>query len=114
MVKDKEKRLFERIDLRNLNGSVEIKESTKTINILNVSEEGMCISGAEIPVGTVIRLDIDAPENQQNISLYCKSMWASKSNPPNRKTGLLLLNTNKILFKKDLVSFEKLIESARK
>ncbi len=114
MVGMKEKRLFERINLSNLNGSVELMETMKPISIINASEEGVCIGGADFPVGSVVRLEIDHADDLPNISLYCKVVWTTKKKDPNKKSGLLFLNTNKILFRKDLISFTRLIDSARK
>jgi hypothetical protein len=113
MANMKEKRIYERIPVPNLNGSVELMETLKPINILNASEEGVCISGADFPVGSVVRLEIDHAEDLPNISLYCKVVWATRRRDPDKKSGLLFLNTNKILFRKDLITFTKLIDSAR-
>ncbi len=115
MRNNKEKRLNERIDLANITGSVELSEKVKAITILNASEEGVCIEGAELQVDSVVRLEINHPEdsNTAGISLYCKVVWASGNNEADRKSGLLFLNTNKILFKNDLISFSKLVDSAR-
>jgi hypothetical protein len=110
----KEKRIFERIPLTNLSGSVELMETVKPITILNASEEGVCISGADFPVGSVVRLEVDFSEDAPNISLYCKVVWASKKRSAEKQSGLLFLNTNKILFRKDLVSFAKMVDSARR
>jgi hypothetical protein len=110
----KEKRIYERIDTPDLSGSVELKESVKTITIVNANEEGVCIEGAGFPVGSVVRLVIDPLEDTDNISLYCKVVWASQDHDTTDKSGLLFLNTNKILFKNDLISFNKLVNSARK
>lgn len=113
MANMKEKRIFERIDLESITGSVELMETLKPISIINACEEGVCISGSDFPVGSVVRLEIEHAEDQPNISLYCKVVWATKKKEPSRKSGLLFLNTNKILFRKDLVSFTKLIDSAK-
>lgn len=110
----KEKRTYERIDTPDLSGSVELKESVKTINIVNANESGVCVEGAGFPIGSVVRLIIDPLEETSNISLYCKVVWASQNEDTTSKSGLLFLNTNKILFKNDLISFNKLINSARK
>jgi hypothetical protein len=110
----KEKRACQRINTPDLSGSVELKESVKTINIVNANKEGVCVEGAGFPVGSVVRLVIDPLEDTDNISLYCKVVWASQDYDTTGKSGLLFLNTNKILFKNDLISFNKLIDSARK
>ncbi|HNY65912.1 MAG TPA: PilZ domain-containing protein [Deltaproteobacteria bacterium] len=110
----KEKRICERIDFPNVNGSVELMETIKPITILNASEEGVCVSGADFPVGTVVRLEVDSPEEAPNISLYCKVVWTSKKKGQVKKSGLLFLNTNKILFRKDLITFVKMVDSARR
>lgn len=109
----KEKRTLERIDMPNLSGSVELMEALRSVSIVNASEEGVCICGADFPVGSVVRLAIDPVEGVPNISLYCKVVWASEEKDPEKKLGLLFLNTNKILFRKDLLSFTKLVDSAR-
>lgn len=114
MANMKEKRLYERIDVSNLSGSVELMETMKPISIINASEDGVCICGADFPVGSVVRLAVDPLEDLPNISLYCKVVWASRKKDPDKKSGLLFLNTNKILFRKDLLSFTKLVDSARK
>jgi hypothetical protein len=114
MRSEKEKRTIERINLANVNGSVELKDTVKTIAILNACEEGVCIEGAGFPVGSVVRLAINHPEDSEDISLYCKVVWSSNDLDPDKKAGLLFLNTNKILFKQDLISFNKLIASAKK
>lgn len=114
MASTKEKRLYERIDISNLSGSVELMETMKPISIINASEEGVCICGADFPVGSVVRLAIDSPEDLPMISLYCKVIWASRKKDPDKKSGLSFLNTNKILFRKDLLSFTKYIDSVKK
>ena len=113
MRSEKEKRTQERINLPDVNGSVELKDTVKPIAILNACEEGVCIEGADFPVGSVVRLAIDHHEEEGAISLYCKVVWSSKGKDPGRKYGLLFLNTNKILFKQDLISFNKLIASVK-
>lgn len=110
----KEKRAFERIDMPDLCGAVEFLEALKPVSIVNASEEGICICGADFPVGSVVRLAIDPVEDVMNISLYCKVVWASREQGPEKKSGLLFLNTNKVLFRKDLLSFTKLVDSAKK
>lgn len=110
----KEKRICERISFSNVNGSVELMETVKPITIINASEEGVCITGADFPVGSVVRLELDSAEDAPNISLYCKVVWATKKRSAEKKSGLLFLNTNKILFRKDLVSFAKMLDSARR
>lgn len=110
----KEKRAFERINLEDLRGSVELMDIVKSVSVVNASEEGVCVGGADFPVGSVVRLAIDSQAEEPDISLYCKVIWASQEEDPEKKSGLILLNTNKILFRKDLLSFVRLIESARK
>jgi c-di-GMP-binding flagellar brake protein YcgR len=61
-------------------------------------------------VGSVVRLAIDELQDIGNISLYCKVVWASGETEREKFLGLSFLNTNKILFKKDLVSFGRLLE----
>lgn len=115
MIARKEKRSFERINLGNLSGSVELMEIVKSVSVVNASEEGVCVDGADFPVGSVVRLAINSQkEEEPGISLYCKVVWASHEKDPGKKSGLLLLNTNRILFRKDLLSFARLIDSARK
>lgn len=114
MANMKEKRLYERVNLSNLSGSVELMETMKPISIINASEDGVCICGADFPVGSVVRLAIDPPEDLPNISLYCKVVWASKKKGLDKMSGLSFLNTNKILFRKDLISFTKFIDSVKK
>lgn len=114
MGNEKEKRIYDRISLSNLSGSIELMETVKPITIVNASEEGVCVYGAEFPVGSVVRLEIDPSEEIPNISLYCKVVWASRKKDPEKKTGLLFLNTNKVLFRKDLISFAKMVDTARK
>jgi hypothetical protein len=106
----KEKRLHERIPIPDLKGSVEIREKVKPITVVNASTEGVCISGAHVPVGSVVRLAIEDLQDIGNISLYCKVVWASSEAEREKFLGLSFLNTNKILFKKDLVSFGRLLE----
>jgi hypothetical protein len=110
----KEKRAFERIELDSLRGSVELKETIKTVSIINGCEEGVCVNSADFPVGSVVRLVIGSREDQPGISLYCKVVWVSTKKGREKRSGLLLLNTNKILFRQDLLSFARLIDSARK
>jgi hypothetical protein len=114
MVVRKEKRAFERIALDNLNASVKMMDIVKTVSIINGCEEGVCVNSADFPVGSVVRLIIDSREDQPDISLYCKVVWISKKKEPEKRSGLLLLNTNKILFRQDLLSFARLIDTARK
>ena len=106
----KEKRLHERIPIPDLKGSVEIREKVKPVTVVNASTEGVCISGVHVPVGSVVRLAIDELQDIGNISLYCKVVWASGEAEREKFLGLSFLNTNKILFKKDLVSFGRLLE----
>jgi hypothetical protein len=106
----KEKRLHERIPVPDLKGSVEIREKVKPVTVVNASTEGVCISGAHVPVGSVVRLAIEELQDIGNISLYCKVVWASGESKREKFLGLSFLNTNKILFKKDLVSFSRLLE----
>jgi hypothetical protein len=113
MRSEKEKRTLERIDLANVNGSVELQETVKSIAILNACEEGVCIEGADFPVGSIVRLAINQSEDSQDISLYCKVVWSSSEKDTDKRAGLLFLNTNKILFKQDLISFNRLIDSAK-
>ncbi len=112
MRSEKEKRSLERIDLANVNGSIELKETVKPIAILNACEEGVCIEGAGFPVGSIVRLAINQSEDSRDISLYCKVVWSSSEKDTDKRAGLLFLNTNKILFKQDLISFNRLIASA--
>jgi hypothetical protein len=114
MASMKEKRLYERISVSNLSGAVELMETMKPITIINASEDGVCICGADFPVGSVVRLAIESLDDLPNISLYCKVVWASRKKDPDKKSGLLFLNTNKILFRKDLLTFTKLVDTARK
>lgn len=106
----KEKRIYERIPFPEVKGSVEISENVKPITVVNASAEGVCISGVNIPVGSVVRLAIDDLHDIGEISLYCKVVWASEETKKEKLSGLFFLNTNKVLFKKDLVSFNKLLE----
>ncbi|MGC9323608.1 MAG: PilZ domain-containing protein [Desulfomonilia bacterium] len=109
----KEKRIHERFSLPNLSGSVEIKEAMQPISLINASKEGVCIAGAVFPVGSVVRLEIDPLEDIPPISLYCKVVWSSPKGEKDKKSGLFFLNTNKILFKRDLTSYSKILNSAR-
>jgi len=106
----KEKRLHERIRFPELKGSIEISETIKPITVINASAEGVCVTGVHIPVGSVVRLAIDDLHDVGDISLYCKVVWASKETEKEKFSGLSFLNTNKVLFKRDLVSFNKLLE----
>ena len=103
----KEKRIHERVPFPEVKGSIEISETVKTITVVNASVEGVCISGAHIPVGSVVRLAIDDLHDIGDISLYCKVVWATEKE---KCSGLSFLNTNKVLFKKDLQSFNRLLE----
>jgi hypothetical protein len=49
MANMKEKRIYERIDLGSVNGSVELMETLKPVSIINACEEGVCISGSDFP-----------------------------------------------------------------
>lgn len=106
----KEKRIHERIPFPDVRGSVEISENMKPVTLINACSEGVCISGASIPVGSVVKLAIDDHLGVGDISLYCKVAWASGEKKREKFSGLSLLNTNKVLFKKDLLSFNRLIE----
>jgi hypothetical protein len=103
----KEKRIHERVPFPEVKGSIEISETVKTITVVNASVEGVCIAGAHIPVGSVVRLAIDDLHDIGDISLYCKVVWAVEKE---KCSGLSFLNTNKVLFKKDLLSFNRLLE----
>ncbi len=107
----KEKRIFERIPVPNVFGLVEAKGVRKDVSIINACSGGMCISGAAVPIGTVVKLHIDQPEFVQGrISLYCKVVWAEKNNGSSM-SGLALLNTNRILFERDLEYYGKMLEA---
>jgi len=110
MRKNKEKRLFERIPMPDVQGTVELSETVKPITVVNASEEGVCISGVWIEEGSVVRLAIASHQDIENFSLYCKVAWASGENEHEKRAGLSFLNTNRILFKQDLVSFGKLLQ----
>jgi hypothetical protein len=58
-------------------------------------------------VGSVVRLAIDDLHDIGDISLYCKVVWAVEKE---KCSGLSFLNTNRVLFKKDLLSFNRLLE----
>ena len=109
----KEKRVHERIPFPDVRGSVEISEDMKPVTLINASFEGVCISGASVPVGSVVKLAIDDHLGVGDISLYCKVAWASGGKKKEKLSGLSLLNTNKVLFKKDLLSFNRLIEAVQ-
>ena len=109
----KEKRVHERIPFPDVRGSVEISEDIKPITIVNACSEGVCISGASMQVGSVVKLAIDDHLGAGDISLYCKVAWASSGKKKEKFSGLSLLNTNKVLFKKDLLSFNRLIEAVQ-
>ncbi len=55
----------------------------------------------------MVRLAIDDLHDIGDISLYCKVVWAIEKE---KCSGLSFLNTNKVLFKKDLTSFNRLLE----
>ena len=93
---------------------VEISETIKPVTVINASTEGVCIAGIQVEVGSVVRLEIELPQDKDNISLYCKVVWATKKRSAEKKSGLLFLNTNKILFRKDLVSFARMVDTARR
>jgi hypothetical protein len=105
----KEKRLYERIPLPDVRGTVEISETMKAVTVVNASTEGVCIAGVLVEVGSVVRLEIDLPQDEGNISLYCKVAWATEEDEQEKLSGLSFLNTNKILFKKDLITYNKLL-----
>ncbi len=108
----KEKRIFERISVPNAFGMIEAKGIRKDISIINACSGGVCISGAAVPIGTVVRLYIDQPEfTQGKISLYCKVVWAETDNGSSM-SGLSILNTNRILFERDLEYYGKMLEAA--
>ena len=104
----KEKRLHERIPLPDVRGTVEISESMKPVTVVNASIEGVCVAGVHVEIGSVVRLEIDSLQDEENISLYCKVAWATDETQE-KLSGLSFLNTNKILFKKDLVSYNKML-----
>jgi hypothetical protein len=108
----KEKRCFERIQVPHICGKVEHEGGKKEITIINACSGGVCISGAEMDLGMIVRLFIDHPENTETISLYCKVVWVENSSPKTTLSGLALLNTNRILFERELESFGRLIASA--
>jgi hypothetical protein len=107
----KEKRHFERFQVSNVLGAVELKGLKKEVSIINACRGGVCISGAEIPIGTIVRLHIAHPENADPISLYCKVVWEDNSASGDVLSGLALLNTNRILFESELESFGRLLTS---
>ncbi|HHO77149.1 MAG TPA: PilZ domain-containing protein [Deltaproteobacteria bacterium] len=114
MHSEKDKRTLERIHLKDMIGSVEHQEKMNSISIINASEDGVCIEGANLELDSVVRLAINQPQDTPGISLYCKVVWVSPDEVPGKKSGLLFLNTNRVLFKNDLISFNRLIDSARK
>jgi hypothetical protein len=105
----KEKRLHERISLPDVQGSIEVSETMKPVTVVNASIEGVCIAGVEIDVGSVVRLEIGSHQDVGNISLYCKVVWTT-DDEQKKFSGLSFLNTNKILFKKDLISYNRLLD----
>lgn len=98
--------------LPDLPGSVETSDATHPVIILNASPTGVCIAGEAIEEGTVVRLTIEDTSGSGSISLYCKAAWSSARKRREKRTGLALLNTNKVLFSKDLAAFTKLLEKA--
>ena len=113
MVIKKEKRAFERINLEDLRGSVELMDIVKSVSVVNASEEGVCVGGADFPVGSVVRLAIGSQAEEPDISLYCKVIWASQEEDPRRNQGYSPEHKQDPLPKDSLVS-EAGIESARK
>jgi len=108
----KEKRLLERITIPHLNGRIELDEGAKGIYVIDATEDGVCVSGAPIPVGDVVLLNFEHPEISDPVALYARAIWSSCDHTE-RKVGLSFLHTNKILFKEDLTTFSRLIEVAR-
>lgn len=108
----KEKRSFERIQVPNICGTIELKGLKREVAIINACSGGVCIAGVDMEIGTVVKLLIDHPETPNTISLYCKVVWADCDSPENNLTGLALLNTNRILFERELESFGRLIAAA--
>jgi hypothetical protein len=115
MLYTKEQRRFERIGLSQIDASIDIKGAPKHVNIVNATEDGICISGPDLPDGSVVRLNIQKYDTipSAKISLYCRTVWTQAKGNSHRVSGLSFLHTNRILFKKDLTSFIDLIESAR-
>ncbi len=112
MLTYKEKRLLTRITVPNLNGRLELDGSPKGVYVLDATEDGVCVSGAPIPVGDVVLLCFEHPEMEIEVALYAKAVWTSNG-ARERRSGLSFLHTNKILFKEDLTAFSRLIEVAR-
>ncbi len=112
MAREKEKRLLERTSIPELNGKVEVDGNSKDVFVLDATEDGVCIAGAEIPVGDVVLVCFEHPQMSPEISLYAKSVWASNLGKE-KKSGLSFLHTNKVLFKEDLTSFSELVGMAR-
>ncbi|MDT8272203.1 MAG: PilZ domain-containing protein [Desulfomonilia bacterium] len=109
----KERRISHRVSLPDLSGTVEIKDSVQPITVVNASKEGVCITGVQCPEGSVVKLEIEPVEDIPAISLYCKVAWVSPKREALKKSGLSFLNTNKVLFKEDLTSFSRILESAQ-
>ncbi|MEA2101067.1 MAG: hypothetical protein U9P80_00630 [Thermodesulfobacteriota bacterium] len=115
MLYSKEQRRFERIGLSQIDASIDIKGAPKHVNIVNATEDGVCISGPELSSGSVICLNIQKYDTvpPEEISLYCRAIWTQAEGNSHRYSGLSFLQTNRILFKKDLNSFIDLVETAR-
>lgn len=94
----KEKRCFERIQMPNICGTVELKGAKKEVSIVNACSGGVCIAGVEMDLGDIVRIYIDHPETVGSISLYCKVVWVESKADEKGLSGLALLNTNRILF----------------
>lgn len=108
----KEKRCFERIQVPNICGMIELQGGKKEVSIINACSGGVCIAGVEMDLGDIVRLFIDHPETVGTISLYCKVVWVESDTEEIGLSGLALLNTNRILFEQELESFGRLIAAA--
>ncbi|HPC47139.1 MAG TPA: hypothetical protein PLW83_03775 [Deltaproteobacteria bacterium] len=113
MPSKKEKRGHERILLADVRGMVEHSNTSRPVTLVNASVQGVCIAGEAIEAGTVVRLSIEDNMGVGGISLYCRSAWSSEKTRQEKLTGLTLLNTNRVLFTKDLAAYGRLLETAR-
>ncbi len=109
----KERRTYLRKFLEHVTGTVELRDSKHQVHIINASKGGLGVSGSNLPVGSVVRVQLEVPMERPRISLYCKVVWSMGENSEEKASGLLFLNTNRILFKEDYYQYSEFLDSIK-
>ena len=109
----KERRTYLRKFLRHVTGTIELRDSTREVYVVNASKGGLCVAGSNLPVGSVVRVHLEVPMERPRISLYCKVVWSMDEQAEEKASGLVFLNTNRILFKEEYFQYSEFIDSVK-